>query len=213
MVAYTSPDCLPYLTSGDSFCETLGPSVCDQESVWCRFAEGVDAVLTELDEVASQTVASNPIAWVENTAGFAYVVGSGEVLVPFDAVRVDTDNMVDLSTLPYGFAFNTPGLYQVWAYLQGTNDPAPAGLVQPVATLRLLPRSVTYGAFTPNEMEIDYMVPSAAASATLAYGGQHVMPITVPRTLQLAMTASGTSGDVITYTKISVGAARMGELP
>lgn len=209
MPGYTSPDCLPFFVGSDPPCLNTG-STCEPSTVWCDFAEKVDARLDELDEIVARTATSTPMAWVEMTAPVARTVGDPELPVPFDSVRVDTDNMVDLAANPYGFQFNTPGVYLLFAYIRGVFVAAPGNSLDGSAIIRYLPRDTTYGLFTPGDMEFSTQGVNGqqlGASANVANAFQTGMSVI------MNLFGGGVVGDAAVYSKIGMGAAWMADLP
>lgn len=209
MVTRTSPDCLPYFDSTDPICVNTG-STCEPSTVWCDFAAAVDVKLDELDAVVDRTATTVPMAWVELTAPIARVVGDPELAVPFDSVRADTDDMVDLSANSSGFTFNTPGLYVVFAYFRGVAVAAPGNSLDASAIIRYLPRSTAYGAFTPGDMEFSAQVVNAQRAAASA---NVTNAFTAGMSLSMSMFGGGVVGDAMVYSKIGLGAAWVGDLP
>jgi hypothetical protein len=116
VVAYTPEFCLPYMEGTDSPCAELGP-LCDKTSVWCELAGILDGVLTTFDDIKARAVDSFPYAQVGISA-LPYVVQIGdttlaEVLLPWDSVLGDSDNMADLSVDPYSLTLRRPGVWNV----------------------------------------------------------------------------------------------------
>lgn len=210
MVAYTHPDCLPYFEGTDSPCLNTG-TVCDPSSVWCDFAEAVEATLNTFDEVAS-VATSPPIAWVETTTPFNVVIGSGtDETPPFDTVRVDTANMVNLDVSNSGFTITRSGLYMVFGYLFGTLDLIGGTSAALDMTIEFTPNLSLYGAGSIITLDGDGIAPLDGAQVTVAI--HSVVPLAAGQTLVAQINRSGVSGDIFTITQATLGAAWMGELP
>lgn len=208
MVAYTSPDCLPYFEGSDSPCLNTG-TVCDPSTVWCDFAEQAEAALTEFDEVITRTATSTPIAWVETTVPFTRAVGDPAVSVQFDTVRMDTDGMVDLDVNRSGFTVNTPGLYTIFGWTIGQTDTS-GGSITSRMTATVSPLIAAY----PINIEVLDTDFSVIVQDVLVTPNIHMMlPIQAGQSLTLKLSGGGTSGNTIDYTQVSFGIAWMGDLP
>lgn len=210
MVAYTAPDCLPYLESGDSLCLNTG-TVCDPSTVWCDFASAVEAKLVAFDDVVARTATSVPIAWVETLTPFTDTVNLINEPVPFDTVRIDTDSMVDLSVNPSGVKINTSGLYMIFGYLLGTTNTTVGNSAELKMAIELLPNSIDYGAATINDIDHDYE--QALGSVLMTPGVHMVLPIAAGQTVFASTGGGGFANDVHTITQASLGVAWLGEMP
>jgi hypothetical protein len=89
---------LPYIECSDR--------PCDQSDTWCAFAEAVEIQLDRLDAIVDRVV--DTIPQFEVSVGEYTFIGTNRN-VAFDAVGVDTDDMVDLTTDPFSFPINTLG--------------------------------------------------------------------------------------------------------
>lgn len=210
MVAYTLPDCLPYFEGSDSPCLNTG-TVCEPSTVWCDFANTVEAKLTSFDEVIARTATSVPIAWAETRTSVTQAVGGGDILAALDTVRIDTDNMVNLDANASGFLFNTPGLYLIWAWAQATTVTAPGNSIGGLMEFELTPFNTAYGLATLNAVQASWE--SFVQNSPITANIHMVLPVQEASTSFLRFSVSGVVGDTVTYTQMSVGAAWMAELP
>lgn len=210
MVAYTSPDCLPFLEATDSFCVNTG-TVCEPSTVWCDQAEILEARLDSLDAVVARTATSTPIGWMETTVAARRTVGDPELQPTFDAVRVDTDNMVDLALNASGFQVNTAGLYQVVAYAIGTANVQPGNSIVSGVIVRQAPPLLTYGADTLFSAQSEMQTVITGQILTPAV--HVVLPFQAGQAANIALYGGGVTGDFMTYSKISFLLAWMGDLP
>lgn len=209
MVAYTTPDCLPYFTGTDALCVNTG-TVCDESTVWCDFAELVEEQLTAFDEVVARAATSVPMAWVETTTSFQYTTGT-TLAAPFDTVRVDTDNMVDLDANPSAITVTRSGLYQLTAYATGTWDRIGAGtgaarmtvLVNPVTLVMGLATASTYSCNRAVYLDLETVSPAIQVTIALVAG----------QVLTASFSGSGVTTDVATYTKAMMSLTWVGDLP
>lgn len=208
MVAYTSPDCLPYFTASDPICVNTG-TVCDPSTVWCDFAEAVDLKLTSYDEVVTRTAESTPMAWVETFVPFSWEV-SQSIYPVFDAVRADTADMVDLAVNPSGFAITRAGFYAVFAFAQGTFVNISGGSITPGTNIAIQPPSTAQGLWTVNGLECDGYAETNGQLVTI--GTNMTVPLQAGQRLVMNITGGGTSGDSILFSRLSMGAAWMGEI-
>lgn len=113
MVAYTTPDCLPFFEGTDSPCLNTG-TVCDPSTVWCDLAELLDAKFTAWDGVLNRTVVSYPIAQVRRTTPVTVSLGNLDSFpITWEEVVQDSNDLVDLALDPQTIYVRRPG---VWVY-------------------------------------------------------------------------------------------------
>lgn len=116
MVAYTSPNCIPYFEGPEDICLNTG-TVCEPSTVWCDMAALIDAQLTEFDSIVSQQISSFPYVEVAIT-DLPYLVDSGGIsgtsqIAIWDAVIGDSDNIVDLGADPSTFYLRRSGIWAI----------------------------------------------------------------------------------------------------
>lgn len=206
MVAYTSPDCLPYFEETDAPCLNTG-TVCDPSTVWCDFAEAVEAKLTAYDELVQRTAESVPMAWVETTESTTFTV-STPLLPTFTTVRNDTDDMVNFDTLANGFRINTSGLYVLWGYIYGLFGSANVGSTTPGFTLSVLPAASPATLFT-----FDAESASLTANLIATAHAQIVTPLGAGQVVSMGISSGGLVTNQVVFSKIAMGAAWVGDLP
>jgi hypothetical protein len=113
MVAYTSPDCLPYFEGTDSPCLNTG-TVCDPSTVWCDLAALLDARFTAWDSVLSRTAGTIPLAQVKQTVPVTFPLSTVDHFpLTWEFVVQDTASMVDLALDPQLIFIRQPG---IWVY-------------------------------------------------------------------------------------------------
>ena len=212
MVAYTDPDCIPYFEGGDSVCLNTG-TPCDPSTVWCDQAEVIEAKLDFFDSVVARTATSVPLAWVETTTPFTFTNGIAELHVDFTTVRVDTDNMVNLDVESDGFLINTAGLYNIWGFATGTTSTS-FGVGQSIEGsygLDVTGMPAIYG--LPTITEVDNRFEVFVNDVRVAINFAITLPITAGARLRVTITGSGITNDQVTYSKVSLGATWVGDLP
>jgi hypothetical protein len=80
---------------------------CDVAGTFCEFTNQVETQLDRLDGVVDRT--SDTIPQFQVSISAPYTLTGTSIVIAFDTVLVDTDNMVDLTTDPFSFPINTPG--------------------------------------------------------------------------------------------------------
>lgn len=122
MVAYTSPDCLPYFECTDSPCLNTG-TVCDPSTVWCDLVTELDLILTGFGSTQSRTADGIPLAKVANNGQVEDLTTTTTTFpVVWDSVLADNDNMVNLDADNLYVKINRPGIWWIELYLEGTPD-------------------------------------------------------------------------------------------
>lgn len=210
MVAYTTPDCLPYYTASDPLCLNTG-TVCDEHTVWCDFAELVEAQLTAFDEVVDRAATSVPMAWIETTTPFTFSPGGSSLAVPFDTVRVDTDNMADLDANASALTVTRSGLYQLTAYGTATWDRVGAGTGAARMTVFILPFLLNMGQATASNYSSNRA--TYLDLETVSPALQVVVPMMAGQQAIANISGSGVSTDVATYSKAMMALTWVGDLP
>lgn len=214
MVAYTSPDCIPYFEGGDSVCLNTG-SLCEPSTVWCDAAQVVEAKLDLFDSVVARTATSVPMAWAETTEPVTVTVGGDStVLIPFTTVRIDTDNMVNLDVDNAGFTFQTPGLYLLWGHARGTTATSlGAGNTFDASLVLDLSGDLSrYGPVATGTLEASMEV--AVNDVQIAMNILMVLPVPVAGTRLIAsFNYSGVGGDAATFNEVNIGAVWMADAP
>lgn len=209
MVAYTAPDCLPYPEGTDSPCLNTG-TVCEPSNVWCDLAEAVETRLSALDETANLATFP-PIAWVETNTSFTVTIGGGDVVAPFDTVRVDTADMVNLDADNTGFVITRSGLYAVFGYLFATFDTAGGSSGSLALNLEFVPNVFTYGVSSVTEIAAETFAPLDLAQTSVSV--HSVVPLSAGQRVVAQIFRSGVANDFFTVTQASMGAAWVGNLP
>lgn len=120
MVAYTSPDCLPYFECTDSPCLNTG-TVCEPSSVFCDLTALLDLRLTSFDATAERTNAAVPFAKVARSAPQTIDtnIATSSRFVEWDTVLLDNNNMVDLTVDPNFINIRTTGIWHFEGYAIG----------------------------------------------------------------------------------------------
>jgi hypothetical protein len=211
MVAYTSPDCLPYFTEDDPLCLNTG-TTCDPSTLWCDFAAKVEERLDAMDEVVRRTAESTPIGWAETNVPvlFPNLFAATTYLPVFDEVRVDTDDMVSLDALPSVITVNTSGLYQIVAYTVGVFDTA-GGAPQLIIDIALDPTVSIYGLATPSSGRSHMATP--IDDVTLAAQVTCVLPVQAGSRITCSILPLGGSNETLILGRTYLAAAWLGDLP
>lgn len=119
MVAYTSPDCLPYFECTDSPCLNTG-TVCEPSTIWCDLVDEVDLILTGFDSTVGRTASAVPFAKVARSAEQTHQMNiTLFTRVFWDTVLADNANMVDLDADNVFVKINRPGIWWVELYVAG----------------------------------------------------------------------------------------------
>lgn len=117
---------LPYATGADR--------PCDIGSTLCSFNSAVQTQLDRLSGIVNRTAATIPMAKVAATVPFTLNFNSpGSVVLAFDTVQVDTDNMF-ASSSPAQLTINRPGVYGSFAQIYSTSTGAG---IQAASTVRV----------------------------------------------------------------------------
>lgn len=210
MVAYTSPDCLPYFECTDPLCVNTG-SLCEPSTVWCDFATAVEAKLDEFDAVAQRTAVTVPMVWLETSVPLVTTAGVGSSFpVAFTSVVVDTDNMANLDENNNGFTIVTPGLYEILFYAIGLTETAGSN-ISSLPSIRFTPSNVAYAPVSQNELTMDFNVQVDDVIVTPQI--QQVLPLQAGQLASTVLDISGTNPNTITYSYIMVSATWIGDLP
>lgn len=194
MVAYTADFCLPYFEGSDSPCLNTG-TVCDPSTVWCDFANLVEAEMVSIDAILGRTATSVPIAMITYEPATPAV--PADSVVPFDAVSIDTDQMVNLEIFP-GISPNRNGIYLIDLVIRvtgATTEQTIEGWITigteaiPVAGTSLRVATAVALGFAPNV--------TTDIRASVAWKFDDTSP--VPRTIS----ATSNSGEAIVYASLS----------
>jgi hypothetical protein len=125
MVAYTSPDCLPYYECTDSPCLNTG-TVCEPSNVFCDLTALVEDILNTFDSSLGRTATAVPFAKVARTAEQVESVLAGNLVrafqVQWDTVLMDNADMVNLDSDNLYVKINRPGIWWVELYMIGIPD-------------------------------------------------------------------------------------------
>lgn len=125
MVATTPIYALPYMEGTDPPC--FGADCDHLESVFCDFMTLVEAQLNENDNVIGRTATAIPMCQVANTTSQPYYDAVDGIVLTFDTVVFDTDNM---ATLPTGITPRRNGQYRFDMQIQLNLSPADVGIAQ-----------------------------------------------------------------------------------
>ena len=208
MVAYTSPDCLPYFEGTDSPCVNTG-TVCEPSTVDCDFAAAVEAKLDEFDDIVA-VVSNPPMAWIETFNPMVVTVGTlSDDPVIFDTVRVDSDNMVNLDENPSAITITRTGLYHIFLYCRALTVLGGANFLNLVFSTNT-GRASTLPTFPQN---------SVTADQAIQINGQEIAPqvsmVTYFQAGQVItglLNANGITSDAVATIKIGMGVAWLGDL-
>lgn len=209
MVATTPIYGLPYMEGTDPPC--FGTDCDNLESVFCDFAQIVEAQLDENDATIGRTAASIPMAMLK----IASPVSLFSVLdtIPFDTVVFDTDNIATPVTDPtFGATFQlTPqrdGIYQIDFYVELRDDPptsgsVPAGLPD---RLDLIIGTDRFGIFGEMAVGLNFRTSSGPSQnflrASTLYAFTGTQPI--PRALSIQYQTPGFSEQIIQHASLAV---------
>lgn len=210
MVAYTSPDCIPYFECSDPVCLNTG-TTCEHDSVWCQQAEIIESRLDEFDTTVTRAVTTVPMVLLQTNVSFRHTVQiSGFTTVEFTETVVDTDSMADLDNLPTGFTVNTPGLYEVVVYLFGVTETLGSSMGINV-TFSLNPVNPGLNGVQQNSIMTTYLAVIADIQVTPQI--HMVIPFFAGQVGSVAVSTGGSVGDYIQFSYAMVGATWMADLP
>lgn len=187
MVAYTSPDCLPYFECTDSPCLNTG-TVCEPSTVFCDLAADLEVILNGFDVTVNRTATGVPFAKVARTAPQVETVTSGTFAfrIEWDAVLADNDDMVNLDADSEFVLINRPGIWWVELYVSGnpanTDDNALVSwIIQRGPTVSSIPGTVltrsasrfrtNFGITFPAEVQTRAAIAFEVTAADLAANG------------------------------------------
>lgn len=208
MVAYTSPDCLPYFEGSDNVCVNTG-TLCEPSTVMCDMAALVEAKLDGFDALVARIGTTTPMAWVTRDVVLRV---SSQFRTAWTAAVVDTDNMVNLDIDPYIIRFNTSGLYQLFYSFRGLSTIGVPGDVLVVGSSVDVSSAAPYPGVGPNFY--DASAASNASNQYLTISASAVWPFTAGQSISLSsFQMSGTVGDGAVWSAIGMGVAWLGELP
>lgn len=123
MVAYTSPDCLPYYECTDSPCLNTG-TVCEPSNVWCDMTALLEVILNDFDDTVARTATAVPYAKVARSAPQTLtLLNTLFTRVFWDTVLADNANMVDLDVDNVFVKINRPGIWWIELYVCGIPNP------------------------------------------------------------------------------------------
>lgn len=156
MVAYTSPDCLPYFECSDSACLNTG-TACEHSTVFCDLVALLDTRLTGFANVVARTNTAIPFAKVARTSNQEIdtnVVGYDNRVI-WDTVLADNFDMVDLTANPKEINIPEAGLWLVTGYVNGFPSVVVSNIFQMslgsgVGTFQVEQDSLYRGNFTSN---------------------------------------------------------------
>lgn len=209
MVAYTSPDCLPYWEGSDSPCTNTG-TLCEPSTVDCDFAAAVEVKLDQFDAVVA-VLESPPIAWVERLAGMTVVVDTIEdEPVVFDRVRIDTANMVNLDSRPSSITITRTGFYAVFAYARASTQMTPGNLIELALTTTAVPVLVN-NPLTDTTPTISQAI--NLNDVQIAPGVQYPTYYENGQVVSLLLNCSGATGAQVITSKIGFGISWLGDAP
>jgi hypothetical protein len=208
VVAYTTPDCLPYFQGTDSPCVNTG-TVCEPSTVDCDFAAVVEAKLDEFDDVV-EVVSSPPMAWVETLVPMVVTVGTlSDDQVIFDTVRVDSDNMVNLDENPSAITITRTGLYQIFLYCRALTVLGGANFLDLVMNTTAPPGN-TLPTFPQNSVTCDQAIQLNAQE--IAPQVSMVTYYQEGQVITASLNANGITSDAVATIKISMGVVWLGDL-
>lgn len=209
MVQYTGPDCLPYFGCDDSPCQNTG-TVCDPSTVWCDFATLVDAKLDGFDAAVQRTAGSVPMAWIQATVPTVIIADSGSNPVIFDSPLVDTDDMVNLDTLPSSITVNTSGLYQF--IYSGIGVMTNGGTATALLSANLAPSLNLYPVNPPSFTTVDFESPITGLVVTPMISVLY--PLAAGQSLSMSAQMTGVAApDNVVYSLLTAGLVWMADLP
>jgi len=135
MVAYTSPDCLPYFECTDSPCLNTG-TVCEPSTVWCDLTALLEPRLNAFDDIVARTATAVPFAKAARSAVQTIDMNIPEYSpsVRFDTVLADNDNMISLDVDDRFIFVNRPGIWEFEAYFRGSPPNTVGNIIETAIT-------------------------------------------------------------------------------
>lgn len=120
MVAYTTPDCLPYFQCSDSACLNTG-TTCEHSTVFCDLVNLLDTRLTGFANIVARTNTAIPFAKVARTSNQTIDTNTPgyDNRIIWDTVLADNYDMVDLTANPKEIRIPEAGLWLATAYVNG----------------------------------------------------------------------------------------------
>lgn len=210
MVAYTSPDCIPYAECSDSVCLNTG-TVCEPSTVWCDQAEVIEARLDTFDQIVTRTADTVPMVFMARSSPFTHLAATFTgTTYEFTEVVVDTDDMANLDVNNTGFTVQTPGLYQVVVYLFGLTQTAGSDMGINV-TFSLSPASPPINGISNGSLQTTY---GATFDDILVTPQIHMtIPFFAGQISSLVITTGADAADSVTFSYAMMAATWMADLP
>lgn len=175
MVAYTSPDCLPYFECTDSPCLNTG-TVCEPSTVFCDLADALETILNGFDLTVNRTATGVPFAKVALTSPQVETVSAGTFTfrINWDAVLADNDDMVNLDSDSEFIRITRPGVWWAELYVSGnpvnlTDNALTSYLIQRGPTVNFVPGTVLTEATSKFRSNISITSPGQVQNRA-AYG-------------------------------------------
>lgn len=210
MVAYTSPDCIPYFECTDPVCVNTD-GLCEPTSVWCDQAQLVENRFAQFEQVITRTAETVPLVILQRTEPFTHLlsntIGS---LVQFTQVVADTNNMADLSVNQLGFTVRTSGIYEVVCYLIGTTDTTASDLSVTMTQSFSAPVYSNNGITIPS-LGTNFLAGVVDSIVTLQI--HFAVPLNTGQSTTLGINTGGDINDRINFTYAFCAASWLAELP
>jgi len=113
VVAFTPTYALPYQQGTDPPCFGPGAGCTHLNSVWCDFANLVEAQMDVFDGFVGRTATAIPMAKISFTRTADTLFSDFVDRLPFDTVVYDTDDMVDFAVSPSAIVPKRNGVYLI----------------------------------------------------------------------------------------------------
>lgn len=210
MVAYTSPDCIPYFECSDPVCLNTG-SLCEPTSIWCDQARLVENRFAQFEQVISRTAETVPMVLLQRPEPFTHLVSNTTgTIVNFTQVVVDTNDMADLGAYPLGFTVRTSGIYEIMCYLIGTTDTTASDL-SVSATFRTNAPFYVNNGFSIGTLSTNFVAGVVDSIVTLQI---HMpLPLNTGQMTTLEIGTGGDAADRVNFSYAFMSASWLAELP
>lgn len=196
MVAYTSPDCLPYFECDDSPCLNTG-TVCEPSTVWCDLVAILEDRMNTFDATIARTSTSFPFFKVALTTRTTLAFSTVPVQITWDTVLADSDNLVNLDVNTQTAQLSRGGIWQFQLYMYGT---------PPGATGALLRSFINHGTLTASIADVSTMWRTGQFAYNSAQTTESVSQTTVDTLgyfVGAAVNSNNTGNIVIEYAELS----------
>lgn len=210
MVAYTSPDCIPYFECTDPVCLNTG-TLCEPTSIWCDQAQIVEHRLDQFEQAIARTAETVPMVVLQRTEPFTHLLSNFTgTIIQFTQVVVDTNDMADLGVNQLGFTVRTAGVYEIVCYLIGTTDTTASDLSTNMS-IRFSSPNFSGNGITISSLGTNFVAGVVDSIVTLQI--HFAMPLNTGQSSSILIQTGGDAADRVNFTYAMCAASWLADLP